>query len=86
MATKPISLRVPEDRLAVIDRAAQFRGQSRTDFLLEASYREAVASLSERPLIQFDDQAYEDLVASLEAPAAPNDRLRELLSRSAPWD
>lgn len=86
MPTKPINLRVPEARLALIDRAAALRGQNRTEFLLESAYKEAVACLSERPLIQLDDQAYDDLIRSLEAPAAPDERLRELLSRPAPWD
>jgi len=86
MATKPINMRVSEERLAVIDRAAAFRGQNRTDFVIDSSYREAIASLSERPLIQLDDDAYQVFVDALAAPAAPSDRLRNLLSRTAPWD
>jgi uncharacterized protein (DUF1778 family) len=86
MTTKSINLRVPEERLAMIDRAAALRGQNRTDFLLECSYREAVASMSERPLVQLDDEAYDAFMSALEAPANPSDRLRDLLSRSAPWD
>lgn len=86
MATKAINLRVPEERLAAIDRAAASRGQSRTDFLVDCGYREAVATMHDRPLIQLNDQAYEDLVTYLEAPARPNDRLIALLARAAPWD
>jgi uncharacterized protein (DUF1778 family) len=86
MATKAINLRIPEERLAIIDRAASYRGQNRTDFVLECSYREAIAAMNERPLVQLDDDAHDTFVAALAAPAAPSDRLRDLLSRSAPWD
>lgn len=86
MATKAIKLRVPEERLAAIDRAAAWRGQSRTEFLVECGYREAVSTMHDRPIIQLNDQAYDDLVTYLEAPARPNGRLTSLLERPSPWD
>jgi uncharacterized protein (DUF1778 family) len=39
---RPLSMRLPEFDIAIIDRAAKPRGRSRTDFMREASVRAAV--------------------------------------------
>ena len=41
----PLSMRLPEADIAVIDRAAALRGRSRTDFVREAAVRAAEAAL-----------------------------------------
>ena len=86
MSTRAISLRVPEERLSIIDRGAAARGQNRSEFLIESSYREAVAAISESPIIHMDDDMYDAFVAALEAPANPNDRLKSVLTTKAPWE
>ena len=40
----PLSMRLPEADVAVIDRAAALRGRSRTDFVREAAVRAAEAA------------------------------------------
>ena len=37
----PLSMRLPETDIAIIDRAANLRGRSRTDFVREAAVRAA---------------------------------------------
>ena len=37
----PLSMRLPEGDIAIIDRAADLRGRSRTDFVREAAVRAA---------------------------------------------
>lgn len=86
MSTRAISLRVPEERLSIIDRGAAARGQNRSEFLIESSYREAVAAISESPIVHMDDDMYDAFVAALEAPANPNDRLKSVLTTKAPWE
>ena len=86
MSTRAISLRVPEERLSIIDRGAAARGQNRSEFLIESSYREAVAAISESPIVHMDDDTYDAFVAALEAPANPNDRLKSVLTTKAPWE
>ncbi|OYV41922.1 MAG: hypothetical protein B7Z75_14715 [Acidocella sp. 20-57-95] len=39
----PLSMRLPEGDIAIIDRAADLRGRSRTDFVREAAVRAAEA-------------------------------------------
>jgi uncharacterized protein (DUF1778 family) len=47
----PISMRLPEADLAVIDRAASLRGRSRTDFVRDAAVRAAEEVVMENRLI-----------------------------------
>lgn len=46
----PLSMRLPEAGIAVIDRAASVRGRSRTDFVRAAAVRAAEAVLMEQAL------------------------------------
>ena len=86
MASKAINVRVPEEQLRLIDRAAKARGQNRSEFLLESCYEAAIATMSERPIIQLDDATYDAFVAALVAPAQPSERLKALMAQKAPWD
>ena len=43
-------------------------------------------SPDERSVIELDDEAYEMFLAALDAPAEPNERLRERLSRRPLWE
>ena len=81
-----MNLRVKDERLALIDRAAEIRGVTRTEFVLRASEAAAIDALSERPVIALDDEAYDAFLAALDAPAEPNVRLRERLERRPHWE
>ena len=43
-------------------------------------------SPDERHVIELDDEAYDAFIAALDAPAEPNDRLRERLTRRPLWE
>ena len=43
-------------------------------------------SPDERPVIELDDEAYDAFIAALDAPAEPNERLRERLTRRPLWE
>lgn len=75
----------PEDR-KLFDRAATLLGKSRTDFLLEAGRREAENVLLDRTLFKASSKAYEQFVARLDMPPAPNERLRRTMTTPAPWE
>ncbi len=74
----------PEDR-NLIDRAAQLVGKSRTDFLLEAGRRAAEDALLDQTFFKVSPEAYAEFVARLDAPPAPNERLRRTMTTPAPW-
>lgn len=84
--TKAINLRVREETRALIDRAAQAQGRSRSDFMIEAARRAAEDAILDQTVIQTDRASYDEFMALLDRPAQTNDRLRATLQASAPWD
>lgn len=82
----PLSMRLPEADLAIIDRAAQLRGRSRTDFVREAAVRAAEATLMENTPIRMSPDGFAAFVAAISAPAKPVPEMVELFQRKAPWE
>ncbi|HEY6814039.1 MAG TPA: DUF1778 domain-containing protein [Croceibacterium sp.] len=82
----PISMRLPEADIAMIDRAAGLRGRSRTDFVREAAVRAAEEVLMEDRLIRMSADGFATFMAALAAPAAPVPQMAELAKRPAPWE
>jgi uncharacterized protein (DUF1778 family) len=75
----------PEDR-NLIDRAAKLLGKSRTDFLLEAARQAAQDALLDQTLFKVSPDLYAKFVARLDAPPAPNEKLRRMMTTPAPWE
>jgi uncharacterized protein (DUF1778 family) len=82
----PLSLRLPDGDIAMIDRAARLRGRSRTDFMREAAVRAAEEVLMENTLLRMSEDGFAEFMAAVSAPAVPVPEMVELLSRKAPWD
>jgi uncharacterized protein (DUF1778 family) len=70
----------------LIDRAARAAGKDRTQVVLDAATREATTVLLDQRYFQLDTAAFAKFNAALDASPAENPRLRELLSRKAPWE
>src|SRR3546814_10644833 len=62
----------------LIDRAAEALGKNRSDFMLEASCREAESVLLDRRYFSLDAERYEQFVIMLDSPPAANPKLRHL--------
>jgi uncharacterized protein (DUF1778 family) len=82
----PLSMRLPAGDLAVIDRAADLRGRSRTDFVREAAVRAAEETLLESTVTRMGPESFEAFVAAIAAPGTPVPQMVELFARKAPWD
>jgi len=54
----PLSMRLPEQDIAIIDRAADLRGSSRTEFVREAAVRAAEAIIMENTLLRGHGRCY----------------------------
>jgi uncharacterized protein (DUF1778 family) len=81
-----LNLRIkPEDR-SMIERAAQVRGKTRTDFVLDAARAAAEEALLEQAVIRVAPEAYAAFLERLDAPVQSNERLRKTLRSKAPWD
>ena len=82
----PISMRLPETDIAIIDRAADLRGRSRTDFVREAAVQAAEAVVMERALIRMSPKGFSAFMSAITAPATAVPEMVEVLKRSAPWE
>ena len=81
-----INLRANRKQRSLIDQAAQALGKTRSDFMLEASCREAESVLLDRRYFALDAETFKEFGAVLDSPPAANPRLRRLLTEKAPWD
>jgi uncharacterized protein (DUF1778 family) len=82
----PLSMRLPESDIAIIDRAASLRGRSRTDFVREAAVRAAEAVLMESSPVRMSAAAFKAFLAALSGPATAVPEMVEVLRRAAPWE
>ncbi|HLJ64318.1 MAG TPA: DUF1778 domain-containing protein [Stellaceae bacterium] len=82
----PISMRLPEADIAMIDRAAGLRGRSRTDFVRDAAVRAAEEVLMENRLIRMSAEGFADFMAVLSGPATSLPEIVKLMKRPAPWE
>lgn len=82
----PISMRLPETDVAMIDRAASLRGRSRTDFVRDAAVRAAEEAILENRLIRMSTAGFDAFVEAISRPATPVAEMVELATRPAPWE
>lgn len=82
----PLSMRWPEADIAIIDRAANLRGRSRTDFVREAAVRAAEDVVMETAPIRMSPAGFKVFTAALSKPGRPVPEMTELLQRKAPWE
>ncbi|WP_158818497.1 DUF1778 domain-containing protein [Methylocapsa sp. S129] len=82
----PLSMRLPEADIAIIDRAATLRGRSRTDFVRDAAVRAAEDVLMETMPIRMSPAGFKAFMTALSGPAAPVPEMVDLFRRTAPWE
>lgn len=83
---QPLSMRLPEGDVALIDRAAGLRGRSRTEFVRDAAVRAAEAVLMENNPIRMSEEGFAAFIAEISGPARPVPALVELFRRTPPWE
>ena len=82
----PLSMRLPDTDIAIIDLAASLRGRSRTEFMRDAAVREAEEVIMENNIIRMSLEGFAAFTDLLDRPARPVPEMVELLGRSAPWE
>ncbi len=82
----PLSMRLPEADIAIIDRAATLRGRSRTDFVRDAAVRAAEDVLMETMPVRMSAAGFRAFMAALSGPATAVPEMVELFRRKAPWE
>ena len=82
----PLSLRLPEADIAMIDRAAHLRGRTRTDFMRDAAVRAAEDVLMEHALIRMSPDGFEAFLSVVLASPTVVPEMVDLAGRPAPWE
>ncbi|MEG3968144.1 DUF1778 domain-containing protein [Microcoleus sp. T2B6] len=81
-----INIRAKPNQRALIDRAAQLQGKSRSEFMLESAYQKAQDVILDRCFFGLDELKFKQFLALLDAPPRPNQKLNALLKTKSPWD
>ncbi len=81
-----INIRAKARQRDLIDQAAERLGRSRSDFMLEASCREAEDVLLDQAFFTVNAGTFAKFQALLDQPLPPTDKLRRLLKTKAPWE
>ncbi len=81
-----LGLRATFEQETVLRRAAEVTHKSLTDFILDSACRAAEQTLLAQRLFMVSGIQYQALMDLLEQPERPNEGLRDLFSRKAPWD
>ena len=84
--TEIINLRASAEQKALIDRAAQRLGKSRTEFVLDTMREASENVLLDQRLFTLDPKAFAAFEAALDAPVEGNEAPVKTLAASAPWE
>ena len=82
----PLSMRLPEADIAIIDRAASLRGRSRTEFMRDAAVRAAEEVILENRGVRMSEEGFQAFLDAISGPATAVPEIVEILARPAPWD
>lgn len=80
------NLRVTPDDQQLIDRAVSASGLTRTDFVLQAARAAAQQMLVEQAWCTVEPERFASFQQALDAPAKPNQRLRQTMAAPRPWE
>lgn len=82
--TRAVNLRVRVETRALIDRAAQAHGKSRSDFMIDAARRAAEDALLEQTLVRVDRKTYDRFLKVLDQPPG-GEGFERLMKARKPW-
>lgn len=80
-----LGLRATREQEMVLRRAAEVAHKSLTDFILDSACLAAEHTLLDQRLFMVPSGQYQALMDLLDESEKPNEGLRDLFSRKAPW-
>lgn len=86
MHTTALNIRIKAEQRTLIEQAASRSNKTISDFVRDAAIREAQNALLDQTVFKLDADAWDRFTAALDAPPKANPRLRDLMSRKAPWE
>jgi len=80
-----VDLRMTPDAKRTLQRAANVRNKTLSEFLLDSGLNAAFDALADRRVFQLDAKRWNAFMAALAKPPKDNARLRKLLARRPKW-
>jgi uncharacterized protein (DUF1778 family) len=80
------SLRITDEQKTTIERAAELRRTSASNFMLETAYTEAVRVIEESSQVHLQAEAWERFYVELEAPPRELPALKRFLAQPTVFD
>lgn len=84
-ADATITMRIPVRTRNLIDSAAAIEGKTRTEFVLESARLHAIDVLLDQRVFALDSEQSAAFAEVLNSPPKPNEALKALMKRPAPW-
>jgi len=81
-----LGLRATPAQAALIQRAAEVKGKSVTEFVLSSACEKAEQTLTDQRLFTVSEEVWENFQNALERPAQMRSGLRRLLTEPAIWE
>ena len=81
-----IQIRASAETKALLQQAAQIRGQKLSEFMLESARRKAEDTILDQRLFILSPEEHEKFLEMLDNPPKPNKKLIELMRRKPMWE
>jgi uncharacterized protein (DUF1778 family) len=81
-----LGLRATPEQEAILRRAAEVAHKSLTEFILDSACQAAEQTLLDQRLFMVSGSQYQAFLDLLDGPSEENEGLRDLFSRTTPWD
>lgn len=81
-----VNVRMSRQSKELIDEAADSVGKTRSEFIVESARTHAIDVLLDKRLFALGSDQYDAFLRALDAPPAPNEKLKKLLKGKAPWE
>lgn len=80
-----VNVRMARQTRDLIDEAAEAVGKTRSEFMVESARTHAIDVLLDKRLFSLGTERYDAYLKALDAPPAPNGKLKRLLKSKSPW-
>jgi uncharacterized protein (DUF1778 family) len=81
-----VNVRMARQTRELIDEAAEAVGKTRSEFMVESARTHAIDVLLDKRLFSLGTEQYDAFLKALDAPPAPNEKLKRLLKSKSPWE
>jgi uncharacterized protein (DUF1778 family) len=81
-----VNVRMARQTRELIDEAAEAVGKTRSEFMVESARTHAIDVLLDKRLFSLGTKQYDAFLKALDAPPAPNEKLKRLLKSKSPWE